>query len=143
MLQELWMLRDPLATVDPESDNSSELFIGLLTLGSQESEDILCPLLRGLHIGFSDVSDNALLEFIQSRTDLNLDTIYLSDIYVNFRRHLEINIILPLQARISNGLKVSLSYTSARLAEYSPSEANQMLDMDWELVSTTWSTYTW
>ncbi|KAJ6494595.1 hypothetical protein DFH09DRAFT_1337707 [Mycena vulgaris] len=95
------------------------------------SEPVLCPNLRHLRLsGFSAVSDNALVDFIQSRTspERGAGVARLEYVDLLMRRSTQHDITLSVQPALADGLQLSLDYQPAFPPHfYSPWEG-----LEWE-----------
>ncbi|KAJ7267396.1 hypothetical protein C8J57DRAFT_1327614, partial [Mycena rebaudengoi] len=86
----------------------------------------LCPQLQRISLrGIKAVSDIALLDFIQARTNLHLlNVAHLANVHVEFGPPMQVDIIPPLQPLIDTGLDVALVYSAVAPVRdmYLPSE---------------------
>ncbi|KAJ6598533.1 hypothetical protein B0H10DRAFT_2441483 [Mycena sp. CBHHK59/15] len=143
MLQELCMVQNTVERVDRMRVANEPLsIVALLTSGSLESTDMLCPTLRSIRLLHTRVSDIELLAFIRSRTGPHLMNNHLSRVHVEFYdRPMQVDIMPSLLALIDNCLDVSLryNYSPPPVIRYSPSDQNQSPDAEWAPFSTTWS----
>ncbi|KAJ7434902.1 hypothetical protein B0H11DRAFT_2115982 [Mycena galericulata] len=124
-LRRLLLSAEPLSSGKPDP-----LFIS--SLNQAEVGAVICPNLEQIELlNFSQMSEQALLEFIRTRARPG-PTKPLSAARVCFARAKQINIIPPLQPLISAGLKISLEYPPQGPApEYSPSQALERNGADW------------
>ncbi|KAJ7441969.1 hypothetical protein B0H11DRAFT_2292257 [Mycena galericulata] len=100
----------------------------------------LCPRLQRLTLlQFDALSDDALLAFVQTRTDPSLDRCArLSRVNVNFLRAQQVDIIPSLQQSIADGLEIRLDYAPpAASPTYSVAEERQTRDQ-WGSIAPLW-----
>ncbi|KAJ7730696.1 hypothetical protein DFH07DRAFT_162242 [Mycena maculata] len=124
-------LRRLLLSAEPLSRGKADpLFIS--SLNQAEAGAVICPNLEHIELlDFSQMSEQALLEFIQTRAKPG-PTMPLSAARVCFARAKQIDIIPPLQPLISAGFKISLEYPPQGPAPaYSPSQARERNGADW------------
>ncbi|KAJ7500307.1 hypothetical protein B0H11DRAFT_1800691 [Mycena galericulata] len=105
-------------------------------------DSTLCPRLQQLTLlQFNALSDDALLRFVQTRTDPSLDRCArLSRVNVQFLRARQVDIIPSLQQSIANGLEIRLDYTAQSRAAsptYSVAEDRQPHDQ-WDSMARRW-----
>ncbi|KAJ7500309.1 hypothetical protein B0H11DRAFT_804917 [Mycena galericulata] len=107
-------------------------------------DSTICPRLQQLTLlRFRALSDDALLAFVQMRTDPSLDRCArLSRVNVSFLRARQDDIIPSLQQNIADGLEIRLEYAAQVRAPspspmYSVAEARQP-HMQWDWMAALW-----
>ncbi|KAJ6470526.1 hypothetical protein C8R45DRAFT_875248 [Mycena sanguinolenta] len=132
LLEELILFAEPRSKEQTEETNiwrywksreGDKDFLVHLTLSSDGHDSALCPLLRRVELHLCTVSDESLLQFVQSRTGCGGN---LASVTVTFYRPMQLDIIPHLQDAISSGLAVALSYESGnpKVPPYSLLEGN-------------------
>ncbi|KAJ7447123.1 hypothetical protein B0H11DRAFT_2290284 [Mycena galericulata] len=104
-------------------------------------DSTLCPRLQQLTLlQFNALSDDALLAFVQTRTDPSLDRCArLSRVNAHFARARQVDIIPSLQQSIADGLEIRLDYAAQSHASplYSVVEDRQPYDQ-WDSMAPLW-----
>ncbi|KAJ7500306.1 hypothetical protein B0H11DRAFT_804904 [Mycena galericulata] len=137
-LRELALAAEPVSPPPPGSWTPHTPDDRLLSL----LDSTICPRLQQLTLLQSRaLSDDALLAFVQTRTDPNMDcSARLSQVNVHFLRAQQVDIIPSLQQSIANGLEIRLDYTAqsrAPSSTYSVAEARQPHDQ-WDSMARMW-----
>ncbi|KAF7344355.1 hypothetical protein MSAN_01916500 [Mycena sanguinolenta] len=125
LLEELILFTEPRSKEQTEETNiwrywksreGDKDFLLHLTPGH---DSVLCPLLQRVELHLCLVSDESLLRFVQSRTNL-------ASVTVTFYRPMQFDIIPHLQDAISGGLAVTLTYQSgdSKAPTYPPLEGS-------------------
>ncbi|KAJ6480300.1 hypothetical protein C8R45DRAFT_1005125 [Mycena sanguinolenta] len=132
LLEELLLFAEPRSKEQTEetdtwrywkSREGDKDFLVHLTPSSDGHDSALCPLLRRVELHLCTVSDESLLQFVQSRIGCGGN---LASVTVTFYRPMQLDIIPHLQDAISSGLAVALSYESGnpKIPPYSLLEDN-------------------
>jgi hypothetical protein len=132
-LQELQLEGEPIIQPGPHVQNAWEQvawdkkFLAHLTPTPDEIRAVVCPQLRCIELlRFFSVSDQAILEFVQSRTGPQLQNVaHLSRMVCSIRRRMQFDIIPHLQDVIADGLVLSLTYVEPPVIRYSPQEGTE------------------
>ncbi|KAJ7809870.1 hypothetical protein B0H14DRAFT_2865017 [Mycena olivaceomarginata] len=125
LLQELVLSAEPRSREQTEETNIWRYWKSLegdgefLTHLTRRDDAALCPLLRRVDLHLALVSDESLLQFVQSRAAL-------SSVTATVHRPVQLDIIPHLRDAIAGGLVVSLKYNNAvpEVFTYSPWEGN-------------------
>jgi hypothetical protein len=136
-LKRLTILDEPCSpTADDWFLPRDERFLEQLTLSQgPESGPVVCPRLETIELhNFNVVSDETLLQFVRSRTELQHQGVTrLSRVLVQFGRLMDLDIKSHLQDAIAGGLVMDLSYVKPRFT-YSPLEGTN----DWNSGEDPW-----
>ncbi|KAJ7508751.1 hypothetical protein B0H11DRAFT_1962453 [Mycena galericulata] len=118
-LRELRLLREPVRLTGGMSR-----LLKQLTPSADGPDPVLCPCLRRLELEYlRDVSDAAVVDFVRSRTCVQLQNVArLTHIRLMFQRPAELDILHVLQDVIADGLEIDLEYNIPPRMIYSPLE---------------------
>ncbi|KAJ7767255.1 hypothetical protein B0H16DRAFT_1453584 [Mycena metata] len=125
-LRELWIRQRQFHHGDPIDPPNDAAFWSALTPTAQNLHEVLCPQLQIVTFtGFGGLSDNTVLQLIQSRTGLHSPTIArLTKAHIQFHRGMQEDIAQELRPQIANGLDLSLRYIPPPSPDHSPLHGN-------------------